>query len=425
MEASLTAAEPATPAGSAKRARLAWREWRRTRPFWGGLLITTGGIEILSTAVVSLGPTLRVGLGGVDGFVGIVIAFVLAVCGLLLWFSPAQRPFYSIVAMVLALASFNTLNYGGFFIGMLLGIIGGALGFAWTPATVHRRTARSERTRPRAAAGALSLALARLRSSRNGRSPQASSGEGSGQANRVQGLAALSLGLLLLGAGLPAARPAAASAPGGSGSSGASGCILFILCPPPKPPPAGSPGPSAPPVPGGSTGSTAPGGSAGSAPRHGKIKRTTATRGLVAATVPAVLTAGSAQLVGLGYDGVAEVPTASGPPVQMMKFSLRSVTLTGKPTLTIKQNASTAVTSTSVLSFTGNVVLYATKLSGDLLGVPVTLTPSSPLSLVLQLLKPLTEGLTVTMTHVVTNQPLTTSVASRWSSFLISVRPGT
>jgi hypothetical protein len=107
----------------------------------------------------------------------------------------------------------------------------------------------------------------------------------------------------------------------------------------------------------------------------------------------------------------------------MMKFTLQSVTLTGRPTLTIHQNGSIATTSTTLLSFTGNVVLYATKLSGDLLGVPITLTPSSPLSLVLHLLSPLTQGLTVTMTNVVTNQPVTTAAASRWANFLISVRP--
>ncbi len=107
----------------------------------------------------------------------------------------------------------------------------------------------------------------------------------------------------------------------------------------------------------------------------------------------------------------------------MMKFSLQSVTLTGHPTLTIHQKRSIAVTSTSLLSFSGHVVLYATKLSGDLLGVPVTLTASSPLSLVLRLLKPLTQGLTVTMTNVVTDQPVTTAGASQWANYLISVRP--
>jgi hypothetical protein len=134
-----------------------------------------------------------------------------------------------------------------------------------------------------------------------------------------------------------------------------------------------------------------------------------------------VLTAGSARLVGLGYDGVAEIPRASGPPLAMMKFTLSSVTLTGRPTLTIHENGRTAVTTTSVLSFSGHVVLYATKLSGDLLGVPVTVTASSPLSLVLRVLKPLTDHATVTMTQVATDQPLATSAASQWGTFLISV----
>jgi len=107
----------------------------------------------------------------------------------------------------------------------------------------------------------------------------------------------------------------------------------------------------------------------------------------------------------------------------MMKFTLRSVTLTGSPTLNIRQNDSLAVTSTSLLSFSGHVVLYATRLSGDLLGIPVTLTASSPLSVVLRLLRPLTQGLTVTMTNVVTDQPVTTAGASVWANYLISVRP--
>jgi Family of unknown function (DUF6114) len=386
----VTTADPVTPTGGTRRARTAWRNWRRSRPFWGGLLIVLGGGEILSTSVVSLGPTFRVGLGGVDGFLGTVIAFVLALCGLLLWFSPAQRVFYSIVAVVLALATFNTINYGGFFIGMLLGIIGGGLAFAWSAGTGK---------------------------------PAAHDPGPDGGKDRILSLAALPLSLpLLLGAGW---QVQAANVP-----QGGHGCILFLLCPPasPSPGPAGtsSPGPagSSSPAPGlGPPGpAPSPGGRARKPPAA-KIKRTRSGGGLVAATVPSVLTAGSARLVGLAYDGVAEVPQSSGHRVPMMKFTLQSVTLTGRPTLTIHQNSSVAVTSTSLLSFSGHVVLYATKLSGDLLGVPVTLTASSPLSLVLRLLKPLTQGLTVTMTNVVTDQPVTTSDASQWAGFLISVRP--
>jgi hypothetical protein len=395
---SAPAAKPGD-SGPVRRARLAFRQWRRTRPFWGGLLIVAGGGEILSTTVLSIGPTLRVGLGGVNGFVGTMIAFVLALCGLLLWFSPAQRVFYSIVAIVLALASFNTINYGGFFIGMLLGIIGGGLAFAWSHA--------GERTKARERSGASGLVVLLMLAP----SLQAAHPAGAHHAMRAQ-------------------LTAAASAP--------QGCILGILClPSPKPTPSGGPSPSpSSPAPSPSSGSPTPGGTKSSGPggskktggssekkKKGKIKRTPAPRGLVAASVPTQLTASSAELVGLAYDGVAEVPRSSGGPVAMMKFTLRSVTLTGKPTLTIQQNHSIGTTSTTLLSFTGNVVLYATKLSGDLLGVPVTLTPSSPLSLVLKLLSPLTKGLTVTMTHVVTDQPLTMAAASQWSNFLISVRP--
>jgi Family of unknown function (DUF6114) len=406
----VTTADPAASAGGAqrtRRVRAAWRDWRRSRPFWGGLLIVLGGAEILSTSVVSLGPTFRVGLGGVDGFLGTVIAFVLALCGLLLWFSPAQRVFYSIVAVVLALATFNTINYGGFFIGMLLGIIGGGLAFAWSPGAARAPAPKEER---RSGRGRLAELAGKLRR------------PGAGRARRLS-IAALPLSLpLVLGAGGQAQRAADAPRAG-------QGCILIILCPAPAPAPpvSPSPRPAGSPVP--APGPGRPQGhppSPGARPdrvQSGTIRRTRAQAGLIAAAVPSVLTAGSARLVGLAYDGVAQVPQSSGRPVPMMKFSLQSVTLTGHPTLTIHQNGSVAVTSTSLLSFSGHVVLYATKLSGNLLGVPVTLTASSPLSLVLRLLKPLTQGLTVTMTNVVTEQPVTTAGASQWATYLISVRP--
>jgi Family of unknown function (DUF6114) len=371
--------------------RQAWRQWRRTRPFWGGLLILLAGVEIISTTLLSLGPTFRVGLGGVNGFVGTVIAFVLAICGLLLWFSPAQRLFYSIVAVILALATFNTINYGGFFIGMLLGLLGGGLAFAWSPAKLDGAPAS-----PRGGHGRLLSVVAIL-------------------------VAALLLPPAVHGQRAMAAQSAVAA------PQADSGCILLILCTPSspkptrKPTPAGSSSPPPGSSPGGSPGSSP--GTGGKSKTKGKVKHTQAPQGLVASSVPAVLDAGSARLVGLAYDGVAQVPLASGGSEQMMKFNLQSVTLTGKPSLTIHQDNSVATTSTSLLSFSGNVVLYATKLSGDLLGIPITLTTSSPLSLVLQLLRPLTSGLTVTMTNVVTDQPTTTSSASTWSNFLISVRP--
>ncbi|MEV0902922.1 DUF6114 domain-containing protein [Actinoplanes sp. NPDC049802] len=111
------------------RAWRAWREWRRTRPFWAGLLVLLGGLEILLTVWAPLGVVLHVGM---QGFIGYLIPVVILLCGLLLWFNPAQHLFYSLICVVCALASWITSNMGGFIIGLLLTLIGGALAFAWS-----------------------------------------------------------------------------------------------------------------------------------------------------------------------------------------------------------------------------------------------------------------------------------------------------
>ena len=71
-------------------------------------------------------------MSGSRGCAGYLIPVMLLLCGALLWFNPAQRAFYSLLAIVLALGSWITSNLGGFFIGMLLALVGGALAFAWT-----------------------------------------------------------------------------------------------------------------------------------------------------------------------------------------------------------------------------------------------------------------------------------------------------
>jgi hypothetical protein len=115
-------------AGGGTRAR--WRAWRRSRPFWGGLLVLLSGAEILVTMRAPLPVILHIGMQGVAG---LVIPAVEALCGLLLWFNPAQRLFYSLVAVLLTLATWVTSNLGGFVIGILLGLVGASLAFAWTP----------------------------------------------------------------------------------------------------------------------------------------------------------------------------------------------------------------------------------------------------------------------------------------------------
>lgn len=68
--------------------------------------------------------------------------------------------------------------------------------------------------------------------------------------------------------------------------------------------------------------------------------------------------------------------------------------------------ATQLVSSAASATFSGNVVLYATKLSGKLLGVPLTLTPGNAESTLLQLLNTLTPLVPVTMTNVTADEPV-------------------
>lgn len=99
----------------------AFRRWRARRPFWGGLLLTLGGAEILLTEKVSLKVAMHIGMQGMTGY---LLPVMMLLCGLLILFSPGQRLFYSIVGILCSLGSWLTSNLGGFFIGLLLGIVG-------------------------------------------------------------------------------------------------------------------------------------------------------------------------------------------------------------------------------------------------------------------------------------------------------------
>ncbi|MEU6993516.1 DUF6114 domain-containing protein [Streptomyces sp. NPDC046465] len=123
--------------------RRAVRRWRRTRPFWGGLLLILGGAELVLTPLSPLTVLVSLGLGGIAAL-GIGIALVVA--GLFLWLLPHAHHYVSINALILSVLSFAATNLGGFLVGMLLGIAGSAMGFGWTPVP---RDAEEDPARPR------------------------------------------------------------------------------------------------------------------------------------------------------------------------------------------------------------------------------------------------------------------------------------
>jgi hypothetical protein len=113
------------------RARRAFRRWRKSRPFWGGLLLILAGIEIFYSGNLNLG-NIQIHLG-LNGFKSYIIPLVVVLCGALTWATPAQRMFYGIIGTAATVYSIVSVNLGGFIIGLMLGIFGGALSIAWVP----------------------------------------------------------------------------------------------------------------------------------------------------------------------------------------------------------------------------------------------------------------------------------------------------
>ncbi|MCO6748242.1 hypothetical protein KQH21_08670 [Streptomyces sp. IpFD-1.1] len=114
--------------------RRRFRMWRGTRPFWAGLLTMLGGVPIayLPYAELTLGQ-LSLRMGTPTGAGSLIIGLLLITLGLTMWFQPIVRVFAGVAAILLALVSLPVSNLGGFLIGFLLAMFGGALSISWAP----------------------------------------------------------------------------------------------------------------------------------------------------------------------------------------------------------------------------------------------------------------------------------------------------
>lgn len=369
--------EPARPEGKpAADTALAqaWRsasEWRRSRPFWGGLFLVAAGAELLLIPLPehSMGLIMHVGTGGV---LGILIGALLIACAFLLWFQPEHRVFYSIVAVLLAIAALVASNLGGFIVGTFLGVLGGSLGFAWTPAGEDEPDGEHARHRP--------------------------AGHRGGSFYRAMPL----LPMMLVLAG-PAVHGAARL----TASQGPAGIIpLPLPSLPPILPSLGPPSPS--PSPSGSEGPS-PGPGASTAPGKGQKNLKARAAGLVTAAEPATITADSATLTGLHFDGVATVQTASGPE-RVLKFTMSGLSLKNGD-LTVDRDGRAMAVQAASFTFSGHVTLLTTKFSGSLLGVPLSFSPTLPPPAVLPVM---------TFTNVTSDQPFTSADSFQTGGLRIS-----
>lgn len=114
-----------------RRGPIAWFRWfRYTRPFWGGVLVLIAGLEIAFWPLSPVDDLVRAGKGV---WAGLAVAAVLLLMGAVILLLPSQRHAASVIAAIASVASFPLSNLGGWVVGMLLGILGSALAFGWSP----------------------------------------------------------------------------------------------------------------------------------------------------------------------------------------------------------------------------------------------------------------------------------------------------
>ncbi|MFF1923683.1 DUF6114 domain-containing protein [Streptomyces sp. NPDC058221] len=115
--------------------RRRFRTWRGNRPFWAGLFTILGGVPIayFPYANMHLG-NMTLAMSTTAGAGSLIIGVLLITLGLTMWFHHIVRVFAGVAAILLALISIPVANIGGFLIGFLLSLLGGALSISWAPA---------------------------------------------------------------------------------------------------------------------------------------------------------------------------------------------------------------------------------------------------------------------------------------------------
>ncbi|MGW0205960.1 DUF6114 domain-containing protein [Streptomyces sp. NPDC003233] len=132
----MSAETPAAAPGQFTRRRLQFRAWRGTRPFWAGLYVLLSGLPIIYFPYFHLQVGhLTLAMATTAGAGSLIIGVLLIVLGISLWFQKHVRTFAGVAAILLALVSLPVSNFGGFIMGFLLALIGGAMAVAWSPGT--------------------------------------------------------------------------------------------------------------------------------------------------------------------------------------------------------------------------------------------------------------------------------------------------
>ncbi|WP_380285352.1 DUF6114 domain-containing protein [Kitasatospora purpeofusca] len=134
MSSTLAEPRPVERENPLRWVRRAFRDFRRSRPFYGGLLAVLAGVPIMYFPYANLSlDGMTIAMATTAGAGSLIIGVLLIVLGLTAWFQPVVRVFAGIATTLLTLVSIPVSNLGGFGLSILPGLIGGGLMLAWAP----------------------------------------------------------------------------------------------------------------------------------------------------------------------------------------------------------------------------------------------------------------------------------------------------
>lgn len=110
-----------------KQSKPPFSQWKKGRPFWGALLSFFSGLIILwvpiQLSIIAFVP-------GSFAFIGLLFGGLIVTLGLLAFIYPNASTIFGVFIILLSILSVIGA-LGGFLIGTLLGIVGGALCIGW------------------------------------------------------------------------------------------------------------------------------------------------------------------------------------------------------------------------------------------------------------------------------------------------------
>ena len=140
-----TASQRRSGFAQGRRSRPSFAQWRRSRPFFAGLMMLLGGVVILTPAYLSLEVSnIIIQVSTISGVSTFIIGALLIACGLMTWFGGGSRILTGVAGIILGIVALPTSNFGGFVLGTLLALVGGALALSWTDSSKEELAARRE-----------------------------------------------------------------------------------------------------------------------------------------------------------------------------------------------------------------------------------------------------------------------------------------